>query len=195
MIDLLQQKIILASASPRRHELMEKAGFHFEVKYVSIDEERFEQTLPPEEVPQFLAKGKAEASLHLLSEGEILLTADTVVVLDGQLLGKPTNAAMAQSFIRRLAGNTHRVATGVCLMNAERQRVSVDYTDVTLAEMTDEEIEFYVERYQPFDKAGGYGIQDWIGICKVSKIEGSYTNVMGLPMQLVYRELQAFLAA
>ena len=189
---VLQQKIILASKSPRRRQLLEQAGFHFEVKTQDTPED-YPDTLPAEQVAPYLAEKKAAAAAGLIGEGEVLLTADSVVILNGKIYEKPQDRADAQRILRELSGQKHRVVTGVCLMNEVGKRVFSGVSDVQFDVLTDEEINHYIDTYQPYDKAGSYAIQEWIGLCKISKIEGTYANVMGLPVDLVYRELQALL--
>jgi septum formation protein len=189
---VLQQKIILASKSPRRRQLLEQAGFHFEVKTQDTPED-YPDTLPAEQVAPYLAEKKAAAAAGLIGEGEVLLTADSVVILNGKIYEKPQDRADAQRILRELSGQKHRVVTGVCLMNEVGKRVFSGVSDVQFDVLTDEEINHYIDTYQPYDKAGSYAIQEWIGLCKISKIEGTYANVMGLPVDLVYRELQVLL--
>jgi septum formation protein len=192
-MDVLKQKIILASQSPRRRELMERAGFEIDVRPLDIDES-FPEDMPVEEVAEYLALKKAKAGRSLLGSDDILLTADSVVILGGKIYEKPVDAADAAHILRQLSGRKHRVITGVCLMKTDQQRTFSGISDVTFSTLTDEEIQYYIQTYQPFDKAGGYGIQDWIGLCKVEKIEGTYSNIMGLPMELVYRELSKMIS-
>ena len=189
---VLQQKIILASKSPRRRQLLEQAGFHFEVKTQDTPED-YPDTLPAEQVAPYLAEKKAAAAAGLIGEGEVLLTADSVVILNGKIYEKPQDRADAQRILRELSGQKHRVVTGVCLMNEVGKRVFSGVSDVQFDVLTDEEINHYIDTYQPYDKAGSYAIQEWIGLCKISKIEGTYANIMGLPVDLVYSELQALL--
>jgi len=190
---VLQQKIILASKSPRRRQLLEQAGFHFEVKTQDTPED-YPANLPAEKVSPYLAEKKAVASASLVGEGEVLLTADSVVILNGKIYEKPQDRADAQRILRELSGQKHRVITGVCLMNKAAKRVFSGISDVQFDVLTAEEIDHYVDTYRPYDKAGSYAIQEWIGLCKISKIEGTYANIMGLPVDLVYRELQALLS-
>jgi septum formation protein len=189
---VLEQKIILASKSPRRRQLLEQAGFHFEVKTQDTPED-YPANLPVEEVAPYLAEKKALASANLIGEGEVLLTADSVVILNGKIYEKPQDRSDAHRILRELSGQKHRVITGVCLMDASRKRVFAGVSDVQFEPLTEEEIIHYVDAYEPYDKAGSYAIQEWIGLCKISKIEGTYANIMGLPVDLVYQELQAFL--
>lgn len=182
------KKIILASNSPRRRELLAGLGYDFEVSVVQGIDEGYPAELSMEEIPQYIAKEKADA--YEVGEMEILLTADTVVVLDNEVLGKPKDVADASRMLHELSGRTHHVITGVCLTTASMQRQFSVVTEVTFKPLTDKEIEYYISNYQPFDKAGAYGIQEWIGYIGVTGIRGSYFNVIGLPVQRIYQELQ-----
>lgn len=182
------KKIILASNSPRRRELLAGLGYDFEVRVTQGIDEGYPDGLSMEEIPQYIAKEKADA--YEVGGTEILLTADTVVVLDNEVLGKPRDAADASRMLHELSGRTHRVITGVCLTTTSMQRRFSVVTEVTFKPLTDGEIEYYISNYQPFDKAGAYGIQEWIGYIGVTGIRGSYFNVMGLPVQRIYQELQ-----
>lgn len=188
---IFQQPILLASQSPRRKYLMEAAGFQIRVQAIETDEQ-FPETMPVETVAGFLAQQKAEAAQHLLQPGEVLLAADTVVILNNRIYGKPTDRADAQRILSELSGSMHRVITGVCLLKPEKIRVFSSEARVYFSSLTDEEIRYYVDACEPFDKAGAYGIQEWIGLCKIEKIEGTYSNIMGLPMDSVYSELLNF---
>ena len=182
------KKIILASNSPRRRELLAGLGYDFEVRVMQGIDEGYPTGLSMEEIPQYIAKEKADA--YEVGETEILLTADTVVVLDNEVLGKPKDVADASRMLHELSGRTHHVITGVCLTTTSMQRLFSVVTEVTFKSLTDREIEYYISNYQPFDKAGAYGIQEWIGYIGVTGIRGSYFNVMGLPVQRIYQELQ-----
>lgn len=186
-------KLILASGSPRRSELLRACGLAFEVadKY-SVDEV-YPATLPPDEVPLFLAELKSDAYLNPLASNEILLTADTVVILDGQILGKPADAAQAREMLARLSGRTHRVVTGVVLRGPKRRHAFGCTTDVTFAPLTDEQINYYVSAFSPLDKAGAYAIQEWIGAVGVERIDGPYNNVVGLPTAQLCIALEKFI--
>jgi septum formation protein len=188
---IFEQKIILASKSPRRKQLLAAAGFNFEVKTLDV-EESFSADMPLEVVAGYLARKKALAAQSLGLEEFLILSADSVVILEDRIYGKPENEADAKNTLRQLSGKKHRVITGVCLLKGSQERLFSGISDVYFSDLTEEEIDYYVRNYQPYDKAGSYGIQDWIGWCKIQKIEGSYSNIMGLPMELVYRELLHF---
>ena len=192
MLDNLHdKKIILASKSPRRQQLFAGLDIEFEIELREV-EEIYPDHLPFELVPQFLAELKASAFEKTVSEDEIIITADTVVLLDGLILEKPKSADEAKEMIRKLSGNTHTVVTGVCVMSKNKKETFSDHTRVSFAALSDKEIEFYVERYQPFDKAGSYGAQEWLGYIAIDKLEGSYFNVMGLPVHKIYSVLKSF---
>ncbi len=186
-------KIILSSNSPRRRELLAGLDLEFEVRVLPGIDESYPSHLTPEQVPQYIAVEKAAPYLPSLAEDELLLTADTVVVLGNEILGKPANADEACSMLRQLSGKTHQVITGVCLTTLREQRKFAVTSHVTFKEFTESEIIYYVEHYRPFDKAGAYGIQEWIGYIGVTGLSGSYFNVMGLPVQRIYQELVAML--
>ncbi len=190
-MNLKKYNLLLASQSPRRRQLLSEAGFQFSVRPTHADETLPPQ-YPPEKAAEYLATLKAEAGREWLSEGQILLAADTVVILDGVIFGKPTNYEDAFQMIQKLSGKTHEVITGVCLLSAEKKISLSESSKVTFAQLDDEEIDFYIQNYRPFDKAGSYGIQEWIGLCKIQQIEGTYANVMGLPMNRVYEALKKY---
>lgn len=183
--------LILVSKSPRRRQLLQEAGFTFSVQGLDVDES-FPEDMPVEEVAEHLARRKAHAGRHLITEREILISADSVVICQGRIYNKPTDYDEAVHMLRQLSGNQHTVITGVCLLAAEQERSFSDRSEVFFEPLTDEEMDFYIRQYQPFDKAGAYGVQEWIGLCKIRRIEGSYANVMGLPVHRVYAELKAF---
>lgn len=180
-------KIILASASPRRKELLAGLDLDFEVKVVKGVSESYPKTLRAEEVPQYISREKAAA--YQVADDELLLTADTVVIVDNTILGKPHDADDARRMLRLISGRTHQVVTGVTLTTAKAQKTFGVSTDVTFRQLTDDEIDYYIAHYRPFDKAGAYGIQEWIGYIGVTSIHGSYYNVMGLPVQRIYQEI------
>ena len=187
----IKYRLILASASPRRQQLMKDAGLDFEIRLKEISE-RWPQTLPHTEVAEYLAKLKATAFKEELLADELLITADTVVCLDAKILGKPKNREDAIQILKEISGRKHTVITGVCLTTVTHQQSFSSHTDVYFKELTDDEIRFYVDTYKPFDKAGAYGIQEWIGYIGIKKIEGSFYNVMGLPIQQLYETLNNF---
>ncbi len=180
--------IILASKSPRRQQLLASLGIPFEVKSVPV-EEIYPESMPPLEVPQYLAQKKVAA----LAAGEkeaLIIGADTVVLLNDQLLGKPRTLSQAAEFLRQLSGQKHQVVTGVCIQYQENISLFHDITEVQFADLSDDEIDYYVNKCQPLDKAGAYGIQEWIGLVAVTAIHGSYCNVVGLPVHRVYAEIK-----
>jgi septum formation protein len=182
------KKIILSSNSPRRKELLSGLDLPFEVKVMSGIDESYPEGLPVEEIPKYIAKQKAAA--YQIADNEIVITADTIVVLDDKILGKPVNEDEAKEMLQALSGKTHRVVTGVCLTSSDKQRMFSVVSEVTFKKLSDHEIDYYIRHYQPFDKAGAYGIQEWIGYVGVTSLKGSYFNVMGLPVQRIYEELK-----
>ena len=180
-------KLVLSSNSPRRKELLAGLGVPFEIRVVPDIDESYPLSLPVHEIAQYIAKKKA--AFYDISSDEILITADTIVVVDNTILGKPDNDSEARQMLAALSGKTHLVITGVCIMSLERQRSFSVTTEVTFKDLSQEEIDFYIQHYHPFDKAGSYGIQEWIGYIGVTSIKGSYFNVMGLPIQRIYEEL------
>ena len=188
--DLLSTKIILASKSPRRKQLLEQMGFEVVVDSVDI-EETFPPNLDVEDVAEYLAIKKSKNYKKDVAEKSILVTSDTVVVVDNIILGKPKNVQEAKEFLRLLSSKTHKVITGCCLKTHNNKiKYFSEQTVVKFKELTEEEIDFYVNKYKPFDKAGAYGIQEWIGFIGVRNISGSYFNVVGLPIQRLYTELK-----
>ena len=185
----LKYKLILASNSPRRKELLAGLGVPFEVRVLQDIDEHYPENLPVNEVARYIAKEKADAYRRIVAPDELIITADTVVIVGDEILGKPVDEADAVRMLKLLSGRTHQVMTGVCLLTAEKERCFDVTTDVTFKALTDEEIHYYVNRYRPFDKAGAYGIQEWIGYIGVTGLNGSYYNVMGLPVQRIYQEL------
>ena len=182
------KKIVLSSNSPRRKELLGELGIDFEVRVIEGIDETYPKELSVEEVPQYIAREKAR--VYIVGKDEVLLTADTVVVLGNEIMGKPHDEAEAMRMLRQLSGKTHQVITGVCLKTSDKQVTFSDITDVSFADLTDEEIKYYVDNFRPLDKAGAYGIQEWIGLAGVTGIKGSYFNVVGLPVHRVYAELK-----
>lgn len=184
--------IILASNSPRRRDLLAGLDIPFEVRVLPDIEESYPKGLSVNEIPEYIAAEKADAYRAQMADDELIITADTVVILGQEALGKPTDADDACRMLRMLSGRTHQVTTGVCLTTKKRQKRFSVTTNVTFGTLTEEEIHHYVTKYKPFDKAGAYGIQEWIGYIGVTGLEGSYYNVMGLPIQRIYTELKAF---
>ncbi|TXF89689.1 septum formation protein Maf [Neolewinella aurantiaca] len=181
--------IILASKSPRRSYLLEQAGIPFTVRTQDV-EEIFPADLDPLEIAPFLAELKAEGVRDLLrADNEVLLTADSVVLIDGVKHGKPKSREHAIETLEKLSGRSHIVVTGCCLLSSSKKEIFSSKAEVWLNEMTREEIEWYVDNYQPYDKAGAYAIQEWVGLAKICKIEGTYPCIMGLPVDLVYQHL------
>lgn len=189
MLSIKNYKLILASASPRRQQLMKDAGFTFEVRLKNV-EEKYPQELHLENVPEYLSKVKASAFREELKADEVLITADTVVCIHDRILGKPADRKQAISMLQELSGNRHLVVTGVSVTTRTEQLSFSSRTDVFFKHLSNEEIEFYVDTYKPFDKAGAYGIQEWIGYIGIERIEGSFYNVMGLPIQKLYETLR-----
>lgn len=191
MLDNLKKyKIILASNSPRRRELLSGLGVDYEVKIVPGIDETYPESLNGEEIPVYIAQEKANAYRASLQPDELVITADTIVYVDGMVLGKPVDEADACRMLRMLSGRTHQVITGVCLTTVDFQKSFASVTEVTFDTLSDEEIGYYVEKYRPMDKAGSYGVQEWIGFVGVTGLKGSYYNVMGLPVQRLYKELK-----
>ena len=186
----MNYRIFLASNSPRRKELLSGLGIPFEVRVNGDIDESYPSDLPPEAIPLHISRKKAAAYLQTMSADELIITADTVVVASGELLGKPVDASDAHRMLRLLSGTTHQVITGVCLTTTDHQVAFSVTTDVTFKDLSDEEIHYYIDHYRPYDKAGAYGIQEWIGYIGVTGLHGSYFNVMGLPIQRIYEELR-----
>lgn len=186
----MDKKIILASNSPRRRELLAGLDLEFEVRVIKGIDESYPNTLPPTEVAQYIAAKKADAYLTTITDNDLVITADTVVIVDDEILGKPHDEAEAKAMLRRISGRSHQVVTGVCLVTKNKRREFSVSSDVTFRNLTESEIDYYVSHYHPLDKAGAYGIQEWIGYVGVTALNGSYFNVMGLPVQRIYAELQ-----
>lgn len=181
--------IILASKSPRRQQLLHGIGIQFRTVNHADIEEVYPSVLKREEIPVYLAQVKAMRYLPLIKENSLLITADTIVWLQNEVIGKPEGAEDAVNMLMKLQGNMHEVFTGVCLKTSYREKLFYAGTKVFFRKMSEEEIRYYVDNYQPFDKAGAYGVQEWIGYVGVEHIEGSYYNVMGMPLQKLYAEL------
>jgi septum formation protein len=194
MLDNLKKyRIVLASNSPRRRELLAGLGIDFEVRVLpDIDESYPEGKLATADIPRYIAEKKAEAYLDRMGSDELIITADTVVIVGDEVLGKPADGDEARVMLGKISGRTHQVVTGVCIVTCGRRKSFSVSTDVTFKVLTDEETDYYISEYRPFDKAGAYGIQEWIGYVGVTGLEGSYFNVMGLPVQRIYSELLDF---
>lgn len=188
---MIQKKIILASQSPRRKYLLEDMGFEFEVLVKDVDES-FPSDIPIEQVAEYIANKKAAAFEEELTSENLIITADTVVIHENKILGKPKSFAEARTMIKGLSNGQHQVISGVCLSTHEKKISFSDLSEVFISEINETEMNYYIENYSPLDKAGAYGIQEWFGHAKVSKIVGSYTNIMGLPTAKLYEHLVNF---
>lgn len=186
------RKIILASASPRRKELLGGLGVEFTIDTKNSFEEIAPEGLPYSQYPEYMAKGKSHGFHRDLLPREILVTADTMVLCSDEIMGKPTDRADAIRMVQKLQNNRHSVLTGVCIRSLEKEVCFTASTDVFFDELSQEEIEYYVDTYRPFDKAGAYGVQEWVGYAGIKRIEGSYFNVVGLPVQMLYQKLKEF---
>jgi len=188
---LSNYQLILASKSPRRKELLERSNIPFTIRTLEV-EEIYPDSLPKAEVAEYLATLKAEAARPSMADDEVILGADSIVILKNTIYGKPKNKEEAHHILRQLSGQPHEVITGVCLLSKTKKVSFSGVSKVWMEELSDAEIAYYVDTFQPFDKAGAYAIQEWIGLCKISKIEGTYSNIMGLPTEMVYRALKQF---
>ena len=184
--------IILASNSPRRKELLAGLDLQFEVRVLDDIDESYPNDLPMQKIAEFISKKKADAYVQTIAADELVITADTVVILGDEVMGKPHDEADAKRMLGELSGRTHQVTTGVTLSTRERQMSFSVVTNVTFKQLSSDEIDYYVRTYHPMDKAGAYGIQEWIGYIGVTALEGSYFNVMGLPVQRIYEALKTF---
>lgn len=193
--ELKNYKIFLASKSPRRRELLQDMGISYEI--ISTDvEETFDAALPPEEIVMYLSKLKlSPIDMSQYPGNTIFIACDTIVVMDGQILGKPKDSEEAKRMVRSLSGQTHVVYSGLTIATPQRTLTDYRATDVTFAELSEEEIEYYVHQYQPLDKAGAYGVQEWIGCVGIQSIKGSFYNVMGLPTRLLWQMLKEVVGA
>ncbi len=188
------RRILLASNSPRRRELLGMIVPRFEIADSRLAKETYPDDLAAESVPEYLSRQKAEAHIPFIDDDEVVITADTVVIADGRILGKPTDPADAKSMLQLLSGTTHKVVTGVTIASADGKKLSFsEHTLVTFAPMSEADIDSYIERFRPFDKAGSYGIQEWIGAAFICRIDGCYYNVMGLPLHSLFTHLREFL--
>lgn len=188
--NLSHYRILLASNSPRRRELLSGLGLNYEVVSLPEIDESYPPTLQGVEIPTYIARQKAQAYRELMTPDTLLITADTIVWLDGKVYGKPADAQEARAMLKELSGKRHTVITGMALTTHDRQKAFAVESYVTFDNLDDAEIDYYIEHYKPFDKAGAYGIQEWIGYIGVTGLEGSYFNVMGLPVQRLYKELK-----
>ncbi|MBR2113941.1 MAG: septum formation protein Maf [Prevotella sp.] len=191
-MDDVRWKIILASNSPRRKELLAGLDLQFEVRVLQDIDESYPHDLPTLKIAEFISKKKADAYVETMAGDELVITADTVVILGDEVMGKPHDEVDAKRMLGELSGQTHQVATGVTLSTRERQMSFSVVTDVTFKQLSADEIDYYVRTYHPMDKAGAYGIQEWIGYIGVTALKGSYFNVMGLPVQRIYEALKTF---
>ena len=187
------RRIVLGSASPRRRELLAGLGLDFTVEATPGAPETYSTGLRPDEVPVALAASKSEGFHRPLEPDEILITADTVVICGDDILGKPSDREDAVRMLRELSGRTHRVVTGVCIRDTGHRSIFSSTSEVEFKVLSDEEIDYYIGQYRPFDKAGGYGIQEWIGYIGITSIRGSYFNIVGLPVQRLYTALSEFI--
>lgn len=185
-------KIILASNSPRRKELLAGIDVQFEVRVIQDIDESYPADLPTKDIAEYISHKKAAVYQQQMAPDELIITADTIVVLGNEVMGKPHDEADARRMLRELSGQTHQVITGVTLTTIQKQVSFSVETDVTFKQLSDSEIDYYVSHYKPFDKAGAYGIQEWIGHIGVTALQGSYFNVMGLPVQRIYEALRQF---
>lgn len=192
MLDLSGYNIILASNSPRRKELLSGLGFDYEVKTLPDIDESYPDHLYGEDIAIYIAQEKAAAYADYMQKNTLLITADTIVLLDDKVYGKPQDEDEAVQMLCDLSGKTHEVITGVCIKTKDKQKSFAVSSNVRFATLENDEVEFYVKKYRPFDKAGAYGIQEWIGYVAVEYISGSYFNIMGLPIQRLYQELKRF---
>lgn len=190
--NLSKYHIYLASKSPRRRELLTQLRIKFNTINIGGIDENYPDDIPAVEVPSYIANRKADAYMSLIKDNEMIITADTLVILDNRILGKPKDEQEAVQMLMDLSGKTHKVVSGVCIVTASRRTSFTTETDVKFAEISKEEAEYYVENYMPLDKAGAYGIQEWIGCIAVESIHGSFYNVMGLPVHRLYNELKLF---
>ena len=190
--NLKKYQIVLASNSPRRKELLQRLGVPFKVRTLYGIDENYPDSLRGEDIVRYISRCKAQAYRPSMAPDELLITADTIVCLGGTVMGKPKDATAAKSMLRQLSGQTHQVITGVTLGTHDRIEAVAVTTPVTFARISEEEISYYVDNYLPFDKAGAYGIQEWIGMVAVESIRGSYFNVVGLPIQRLYQKLKEF---
>ena len=189
MIDLSKYQIVLGSGSPRRKELIEHLKLPYSIRVSDVDEV-IPQGMSPHDVPVHLSELKSNHLALSIDDDELIITADTIVIVDDEILGKPVDREDAYRMIKLMSGRTHQVVTGITVRTANHKQSASDQSDVTFLPLSDEEIYWYIDNFNPYDKAGAYGIQDWIGSCKISNISGSYYNIMGLPMHKLYEMLR-----
>lgn len=189
MIDLSKYQIVLGSGSPRRKELIEHLKLPYSIRVSDVDEV-IPQGMSPHDVPVHLSELKSNHLALSIDDDELIITADTIVIVDDEILGKPVDREDAYRMIKLMSGRTHQVVTGITVITANHKHSASDQSDVTFLPLSDEEIYWYIDNFHPMDKAGAYGIQDWIGSCKISHISGSYYNIMGLPMHKLYEMLR-----
>jgi septum formation protein len=195
MLDNISEyNIVLGSNSPRRQELLSGLDINFKIRTIPDVEEVYPSTLWKEEIPVYLSKLKADAYKTEMDDKTLLITADTIVWLNAKVYGKPNDKEDAKEMLRELSGKTHEVITGVCLTTKNKQTNFFAVSKVTLATLDEEEIEYYISKYKPYDKAGSYGVQEWIGYIGVEKLEGSFYNVMGLPVRMLYMYLKNWIS-
>lgn len=190
LYNLSKYNVVLASNSPRRKELLGGLGIDFTVRTLQGIDESYPSDLKDEDIPKYISGQKAKAYKASMADDELIITADTIVYVDGEVLGKPVDVEDARRMFHLMSGRKHEVITGVSIVTKEKTVQFATTTYVTFAQLTDEEIDYYIENYKPFDKAGAYGIQEWIGYIGITGIEGSYFNVVGLPVQRLYTELK-----
>ena len=191
MVELGDKRLILASGSPRRQELLKGLDVDFEIRVKECDES-VEDNIPIEEHALYLANKKAEEYAIDMAKDEIIITSDTTVVLDHEVLNKAADEKEAKAMLRKLSGRTHRVITGVCIQSVDKKESFSDLAYVRFKQLSEDEIDYYISKYQPFDKAGAYGIQEWLGYIAIDKIEGSYYTIMGFPLHKVFEALNKF---
>lgn len=192
ILDLSQYHVILASNSPRRKELLSGLDINYEIRTLPDIDESYPDDLQEDDIATYIAKEKADAYTSYMQDNTLLITADTIVLLDGKVYGKPVDEEDAKQMLRDLSGKTHKVITGVCITAKKKQKVFAVSSEVRFANLEEDEIQYYVSKYKPLDKAGAYGVQEWIGYIAVEYISGSYFNIMGLPIQRLYGELKKF---
>lgn len=188
--NLSNYKIVLGSNSPRRRELLSGLDISYEVRPMPDIDESYPSDLWKEEIPVFIARQKADAYRSMMDDDTLLITADTIVWIDGTVLGKPVDEQDARRMLRTLSGQMHEVITGVCLTTRRRQCAFHALSEVKFADLDDDEIDYYLEKYRPYDKAGSYGVQEWIGYIGVEHLNGSFYNVMGLPVRMLYKQMK-----